>query len=89
VSNKVVNVIEGNVPEKVLCHAKAFPEASYQWKREGEPEILIKNNALIVNQPVNRRNGGNYICEAYNKHGNNSQKTYINVLCKPHTAILH
>lgn len=82
VSNKIVNVIEGNVPEKVLCHAKAYPEASYQWRREGESEIIIKGNALILNYPIPRKNGGNYVCEAYNRHGNNTQTTFINVLCK-------
>lgn len=82
VSNKAVNVIEGNVPEKVLCTAKAFPEASYQWRKEDETEIIIKGNALILNFPVSRTRDGNYVCEASNRHGNNTQKTYINVLCK-------
>lgn len=81
-SNKVVSVVEGNIPEKVLCHAKAFPEASYQWRREGESDVIVKGNALILNHPVGKRNGGNYTCEAYNRHGNNSLTTFINVLCK-------
>lgn len=74
--------MEGHVPEKVLCSAKAYPEASYHWRREGETETIIKGNALILNYPVPRRNGGNYVCEAYNRHGNVSGKTYLNVLCK-------
>lgn len=82
VSNQVVNVIEGNVPEKVVCSAKAYPEASYQWRREGDSDLVMKGNALILNYPVQRRNGGNYACEAYNRHGNNSVITYINVLCE-------
>lgn len=88
VSNSVVNVIEGNVPEKVLCNAKAYPESSYQWRREGDNEVIIKGNALILNFPILRKNGGNYYCEAYNRHGNNSQKTFINVLFKPECGII-
>ncbi|XP_075211629.1 neuromusculin isoform X3 [Lycorma delicatula] len=87
VSNRAVNVIEGNVPEKVLCSAKAFPEASYQWRKEDESEIIIKGNALILNFPVSRTRDGNYVCEAFNRHGNNTQKTYINVLYKPECGI--
>ncbi|XP_039278812.1 uncharacterized protein LOC111055569 [Nilaparvata lugens] len=88
VSNKVVNVIEGNIPEKVLCNAKGYPEPSYNWWREDSSEPVVKgNNALTLNYPVRRRNGGNYICEAFNRHGNNTIKTFVNVLYKPECGI--
>ncbi|CAH0389720.1 unnamed protein product [Bemisia tabaci] len=88
VSNRVVNVIEGNVPEKVVCNAKAYPEASYHWKRETEPSsIVMKGNALILNYAIAKKDGGNYICEAYNRHGNNTIKTYVNVMYKPECDI--
>ncbi|KAL1124451.1 hypothetical protein AAG570_001077 [Ranatra chinensis] len=87
VSNKIVNVIEGNIPEKVLCSSKAFPQASYQWKRDGESDIIIKGNALILSYPLSRRNSGEYVCQAINKHGNNTVKTKINVLYKPECGI--
>ncbi|XP_049814950.1 hemicentin-1 isoform X1 [Schistocerca nitens] len=87
VSNKVVYVTEGHVPEKVLCNAKAYPEASYQWWKEGEKEPIVKGKTLMLNFAVHRRNSGNYICEASNRHGNTTQKTTINVLYKPECAI--
>ncbi|RZF42221.1 hypothetical protein LSTR_LSTR004370 [Laodelphax striatellus] len=88
VSNKVVNVIEGNIPEKVLCNAKGYPEPSYNWWREDSSEPVVKgNNALTLNYPVRRRNGGNYVCEAFNRHGNNTIKTFVNVLYKPECGI--
>ncbi|XP_067007165.1 nephrin isoform X1 [Anabrus simplex] len=88
VTNKVVYVTENYVPEKVLCSARAYPEASYVWRREGHPqETFLKGNALILNYPLLRQNSGNYICEATNKHGSIAQKTFINVLYKPECGI--
>ncbi|XP_046675859.1 hemicentin-2-like isoform X6 [Homalodisca vitripennis] len=86
VTNKVVNVTENNIPPRVLCSAKAFPEASYNWSREGDPEV-IRGNALILNFPLQRHKGGNYVCTAYNKHGSNTQTTFFNVLYKPECGI--
>ncbi|XP_024084206.1 hemicentin-1 isoform X2 [Cimex lectularius] len=87
VSNSIVNVTEGNIPEKILCSAKAYPEATYQWRREGENEVVMKGNALIVNHAVLRRNAGNYTCEAQNRHGNNTKTIFINVLYRPECGI--
>ncbi|CAH0389722.1 unnamed protein product [Bemisia tabaci] len=66
----------------------ASPEASYHWKRETEPSsIVMKGNALILNYAIAKKDGGNYICEAYNRHGNNTIKTYVNVMYKPECDI--
>lgn len=86
VSNKMVNVTEQHIPEKVICSATAYPEANYQWKHDTS-SLLVKGNALILSDPVNRNDGGNYTCEASNKHGKISQKTFINVLYKPECGI--
>jgi len=77
-----VNVTEGHIPEKVLCSAVAYPEATYQWKHDTGTFIGKGNNALILSSPVSRAEGGNYTCEASNRHGKITQKTFINVLCK-------
>jgi hypothetical protein len=77
-----VNVTEGHIPEKVLCSAVAYPEATYQWKHDTGTFIRKGNNALILSSPVSRAEGGNYTCEASNRHGKVTQKTFINVLCK-------
>jgi hypothetical protein len=77
-----VNVTEGHIPEKVLCSATAYPEATYQWKHESGTFITKGNNALILSSPVSRTEGGNYTCEAINRHGKITQKTFINVFCK-------
>lgn len=87
VSNKRVNVTEGHIPEKVLCSATAYPEATYQWKHESGTFITKGNNALILSSPVSRTEGGNYTCEAINRHGKITQKTFINVLYKPECGI--
>ncbi|CAB3363001.1 Hypothetical predicted protein [Cloeon dipterum] len=87
VSVPVLSVVEGHIPEKILCNAKAYPEPSYQWHRENDTEISMKGNALILNYPIPRSKGGNYVCEAFNRHGNITHKTFINVLHKPECAI--
>lgn len=81
VTNKIVNVTMNNIPPRVLCSAKAFPEASFNWSKEGDTEI-IRGNALILNFPVTKNHAGNYLCTAYNKHGSNTQTTFLNVLCE-------
>ncbi|XP_054282602.1 hemicentin-1-like isoform X3 [Macrosteles quadrilineatus] len=86
VTNKIVNVTENNIPPRVLCSAKAFPEASYNWSREGDSDV-VRGNALILNFPMQRHKGGNYVCTAYNKHGSNTQTTFFNVLYKPECGI--
>jgi len=82
VSQKIVPVVEGHTPEKVICSSKAYPEASYQWRKEGGTEIIMKGKALILNTPMGRREGGNYVCEAHNRHGTVEGTAYINVLCE-------
>ncbi|XP_063245039.1 hemicentin-1 [Bacillus rossius redtenbacheri] len=86
VSKLQVNVIENAVPEKVMCTANGYPEAQYQWYKEGENSTM-KGNALNLGFPLKRHHGGNYICEAFNRHGRITDKTFINVLYKPECAI--
>jgi len=77
----MVSVVENHIPEKVICSARAYPMASYQW-RDPQGEVVIKGNALMVNYPMLRKNSGNYTCEAINRHGNTSTNVFIDVLCE-------
>uniref|UniRef100_A0A8D8UIM3 Hemicentin-2 n=1 Tax=Cacopsylla melanoneura TaxID=428564 RepID=A0A8D8UIM3_9HEMI len=88
VSKDMVNVTELNMPEKIVCTAKAFPEASYSWAKEDDPNnTLSKTNSLSLNVPVRKAHGGNYVCTATNRHGSNTIKTMLNVLYKPECGI--
>ncbi|XP_046400692.1 uncharacterized protein LOC124166984 isoform X2 [Ischnura elegans] len=104
VSPQIVSVVEGQIPDKIVCSAKAYPEASYHWWRRRQSDndgsssnslvidpqtssIVVKGNALVLNYPVPRTDGGEYICEAYNRHGNATIKTHVNVLHKPECGI--
>ncbi|XP_021920979.1 uncharacterized protein LOC110830403 [Zootermopsis nevadensis] len=86
VSKSIVNVTERHNPEKVLCSATAYPEAAYIWKHDTSTFSTRGNNALILSS-VSRDSGGNYTCEAFNRHGRITQKTFINVLYKPECGI--
>uniref|UniRef100_A0A1B6E6D7 Ig-like domain-containing protein n=1 Tax=Clastoptera arizonana TaxID=38151 RepID=A0A1B6E6D7_9HEMI len=87
VSKAVVNVIEGQIPDKVTCLAQAHPEASFRWFREGDEDPMKKNNVLDLDYAMPRKNGGRYVCEAFNEHGRRTIATRINVLYKPECGI--
>lgn len=83
VSSKIISVVEKQEPqEKVVCSAKAYPEPSYQWRKEGETDTIIKGNTFVLSYQVPRRDGGNYVCEAFNRHGSITETIYLNVMCK-------
>lgn len=79
-SSLVIDVVENEIPEKVSCSSKAFPEASYFWKHGNEN---VSNGAvLFFNSQFTRAMGGEYQCIAYNKHGSVSTNAKFNVQCK-------
>ncbi|XP_013161702.1 PREDICTED: hemicentin-1 isoform X3 [Papilio xuthus] len=97
VTPQVVSVIENKIPGKVVCSAKGFPMPSYSWRRELSTKnqgkehsnrslILSSSNTLLLG-PVSRRDGGNYICEAYNKHGSVNTSVYLDVMFVPECGI--
>lgn len=65
---------------------------SYTWRREHPSKSAGKdhgNNSLILSSsntlllgPVQRKDGGNYTCEAYNRHGSESTVVILDVMCK-------
>lgn len=65
---------------------------SYSWRREHPSKSSGKehtNNSLILSSsntlllgPVQRKDAGNYTCEAYNRHGSDSTTVYLDVWCE-------
>ncbi|XP_041986040.1 uncharacterized protein LOC121738194 isoform X2 [Aricia agestis] len=97
VTPQVVSVNENEIPAKVVCAAKGFPMPSYTWRREtasksGAREhtntslVLSSSNTLLLG-PVARKDGGNYVCEAYNRHGSVNTTVYLDVMFIPECGI--
>ena len=46
---QVVKVVENKVPEKVLCTAEAYPEASFMWRFNDEIiQTQVRNLVLAL-----------------------------------------
>ncbi|XP_059047752.1 hemicentin-1 isoform X2 [Achroia grisella] len=97
VTPKVVSVIENEIPAKVVCSARGFPVPSYSWRREHSSKSASKdhtNNSLILSSsntlllgPVQRKDGGHYLCEAYNRHGSVNTTVFLDVMFVPECGI--
>ncbi|XP_059622571.1 hemicentin-2-like isoform X2 [Phlebotomus argentipes] len=86
VSNVEITVEEGHQPQRILCSAKAYPEPTYEWRRQGQ--VIAKGNALIVNRGMHRSDSGLYTCISFNRHGNHSAEASMNVLFRPNCSIV-
>ncbi|CAK1549321.1 unnamed protein product [Leptosia nina] len=97
VTPRVVSVIENEIPAKVVCSAKGFPMPSYTWRREQPNKSSAKehtNNSLALSSsntlllgPVARKDAGNYVCEAYNRHGAVNTTVVMDVMFVPECGI--
>ncbi|XP_049882020.1 hemicentin-1 isoform X5 [Pectinophora gossypiella] len=94
VTPKVVSVIENEIPARVVCSAKGFPVPSYTWRREHPTKSSGKNNTLILSSsnslllgPIARKDAGNYLCEAYNRHGSVNTTVLLDVMFIPECGI--
>lgn len=67
ISKEIVSVVENKVPEKVLCTAEAYPEASFMWRFNDE--VIQTQNLLNFGSAITREQAGVYMCEAQNRHG--------------------
>jgi hypothetical protein len=85
VSLDVVNVLEHDTPERVLCSAQAYPEATYMWRFNDQ--VIQTHNVLYFNGPVSRDQAGVYVCEAQNRHGTAFVTARLNVMYRPECRI--
>lgn len=82
ISRKVINVTVDTIPETVTCNAKALPEPTFRWFREGSTDIIVEGRVLDLKVPIPRRSNGTYYCEASNRHGTKNISMIMNVQCK-------
>ncbi|KAG7295111.1 hypothetical protein JYU34_022059 [Plutella xylostella] len=97
VTPTVVQVIETEIPGKVVCQASGFPVPSYSWRRQSPSKSTSKehsNSSLVLSSsntlllpPAQRKDAGNYVCEAYNRHGAVSTSVFVDVLFVPECGI--
>ena len=80
-----IDVLENEVPDRVVCGAQAYPEASYMWRFKDQ--VIQTHNVLFFGTPAARDQGGIYTCEAANRHGTGYVTTHINVMYKPECEI--
>ncbi|CAL7940717.1 unnamed protein product [Xylocopa violacea] len=83
ISRKMINVTVDTIPETVVCYAKAHPEPTFRWFREGSTDTIIEGRVLDLKVPVPRRSNGTYYCEAANRHGSRNISMVMNVQFKP------
>ncbi|XP_053997962.1 hemicentin-1 isoform X2 [Hylaeus anthracinus] len=83
ISRKIINVIVDTIPETVNCNAKAHPEPTFRWFREGSTDTIVEGRVLDLKVPVPRRSSGTYYCEALNRHGSRNISMVMNVQFKP------
>lgn len=81
ISNSTIDVEEGEQPSRITCSSKAYPEPTYEWRRNDK--AFAKGHVLQINQNVTRaENGVNFECIATNKYGQNAAQSTLNVMCK-------
>lgn len=67
VSLNLIDIVEGETPEDVICSASAFPPGHYLWT-VGDT-VLSRSHILTFNASVTRDMAGNYSCNVRNTHG--------------------
>ncbi|XP_022252997.1 hemicentin-1-like isoform X2 [Limulus polyphemus] len=80
-----LEVVEGEIPEKINCSANSWPPSQYTWKFSNK--IIANSSQLFLNDIISRSKAGSYLCVASNQHGSAKAKAFINVLYKPECNI--
>lgn len=81
-------VLEGS-SAKFICSVTG-PDPNFRWFHKGEPLSFTKtcknnskmNYGSIILSDITTRDGGPYICEAYNKHCSITSEAYLNVIAR-------
>ncbi|RVE43418.1 hypothetical protein evm_011932 [Chilo suppressalis] len=97
VTPKVVSVIENEIPGNVVCSARGFPMPSYTWRREhpskgagrahDNQSLALSSSSTLLLPAAQRRHAGNYVCEAYNRHGAVTTHAVLDVMFVPECGI--
>jgi neuronal cell adhesion molecule len=89
VEPEIVNAAEEETIE-FHCEAKGIPEPAIKWIHNGKPieeapqnpRRVVKNNKIIINK-LEKKDTGNYGCNATNALGYVYKDVYVNVLALP------
>ncbi|XP_071033382.1 B-cell receptor CD22-like [Parasteatoda tepidariorum] len=85
VSLNLIDIVEGETPEDVVCSASAFPPGHYLWT-VGET-VLSRSHVLSFNASVTRDMAGNYSCNVKNSHGHARADLVLMVNHRPECSI--
>ncbi|XP_076335472.1 hemicentin-2-like isoform X2 [Tachypleus tridentatus] len=85
VSRSYLEVVEGDLPDKIYCTANSWPPSEYIWKFSNL--IISYTSELSFNNSISRENTGFYECVASNRLGQKSAKIHINVVYKPECIV--
>ncbi|XP_022255787.1 hemicentin-1-like [Limulus polyphemus] len=80
-----LEILEGEVPEDLVCSASAHPDGEYIWLQKGEP--VSQGPVLSFNSSLSKEMAGNYTCVVSNRHGRAKTAAVIRVLHKPECMI--
>ena len=78
-------MVEHETPERLVCGAQAYPEASFMWSYRDQ--IIATHNVLYFGGPVARDQAGRYTCQAANRHGTGTVTAVLDVLYRPECRI--
>ena len=77
-SEVFVEVEENHVPKIVKCEGKGKPLLNYVWRKASTERVVEFGDTLSLDR-LSKSEEGNYTCEGYNKHGNQSVNVYFHV----------
>ncbi|KAF8768326.1 Hemicentin-2 like protein [Argiope bruennichi] len=85
VSLHLLDVMEGETPEDVVCSASAFPPPKYMWT--AGDAVLSRSRILSFNTSVTREMAGNYSCIVHNPHGHARADLLLRVNHRPDCTV--
>ncbi|XP_071034421.1 hemicentin-1 isoform X2 [Parasteatoda tepidariorum] len=84
-SEDMIFVNEGEIPQSVECVAQSWPPSTFMWKK-GDL-VIARDDVLTFNDSVYREHAGMYVCQAENRHGKLGKEMELKVLYKPECSI--